>query len=85
MGRRTDGETEGRNEQGRRRMKDFIGRISSAVSVRRRSDYVLMVMRVRQRQREEEGQRERERECERGREEEGYGVGQRRRAHHFCQ
>lgn len=42
-------------------MKEFIGRVSSAVSMRGRSDYVLMVMRVRQR------------EMERGREEEGDG------------
>lgn len=62
MDRRTDGETwGGRNGQGGWGMKEFIGRVSSAVSMRGRSDYVLMVMRVRQR------------EMERGREEEGDG------------
>lgn len=50
-------------------MKEFIGRFSSAVSVRGRSDYVLMVMRVRQRERWKEGgegKREREWEEEKG-------------------
>lgn len=62
-------------DEGGRGMKEFIGRFSSAVSVRGRSDYVLMVMRVRQR--ESDGKRE-----GRGR---GTWSGRRRRAHHLCQ